>query len=113
MKLSILLNEHRFQYYSNCVNWNHHDVDSDGGLSDMIDMSDEISREQFIQFVGLDNYEEIEKDLGYSRFEFEMKDDWHVKYATSRLHGYRVYYLVHSGIEYVFVPNDYEEPDLF
>ena len=82
------------KYMNSCVNWPQHDVSAEGGLSDMVDQSKDVSRSTFLKAC-----------LGYSRSArqgMSMADDYHVSYHRSKLHGDTVYYLKHSAIEYVF-----------
>ena len=88
-------------YYNNCVGWDTHDVHCEGGLIDMIDNSRKITRQVFVKNVNKEEMCNIEFDLGYGSW-LKMKDDYHVSYHKSKLHGEKVYYFRHSAIEYVF-----------
>lgn len=101
MRLNEYLIEEKYRYYNNCVNWDKHDVDKSGGLSDMIDSSDDITRNEFLRNVDMNDMRALEQDLGYTRT-FKMENDYHVKYYKSKLHGKLVYFFTHSAIEYVF-----------
>lgn len=98
----------RLEYLNNCVNWPSHDVHKPGGLCDMIDSALQITRETFVKHVNKDSLVSLEASLGYAtgsakrNRDMKMKDDFHVRYFRSKLHGQRVYYINHSAIEYVF-----------
>jgi hypothetical protein len=38
-----------------------------------------------------------------------MAGDWHVSYHRSKYKGKTVYYFRHSAIEYIFIPEDFNE----
>ena len=93
------------KYMNSCVSWPQHDVSAEGGLSDMVDLSRDVSRSTFLKHVDQTDLHELEACLGYSRSPRQgmtMADDYHVSYHRSKLHGDTVYYLKHSAIEYVF-----------
>lgn len=95
-----------YKYFRNCVDWPRNDVHREGGLVDMIDEAITISRRTFLRHVNRDDLTEIEQGTGYSinrKDGMIMADDYHVRYCRSKWHGSRVYYLVHSAVEYVFV----------
>jgi hypothetical protein len=101
---------HDWSYFASCIEWPSRDVHRDGGLIDMIDRAREVSRKIFCRSVRREDREELEAQLGYARHPQEgltMKGDFHVRYYRSRLHGWPVYYLTHSSIEYVFVPPEF------
>jgi hypothetical protein len=54
-----------FAYYNNCVNWDAHDVNAEGGLCDMVSSGREITRRTFIRHVGLPLLREFEREMGY------------------------------------------------
>lgn len=91
-----------FVFYNNCVNWPSNDVHREGGLTDMIDQAIDITRDTFLTHVDKDQMKEIENQLGYGPW-LRMKNDYHVSYHRSKLHGKTVYFFKHSAIEYVFV----------
>lgn len=93
------------RFYNNCVNWRKDDVDTAGGLCDMIDGSRNITRRAFLHHVDRQDMRELEEGLSYSRHPKQgltMAKDWHVSYSKSKLHGQTVYFFTHSGIEHVF-----------
>lgn len=100
-----------YQYFNCCTNWDLNDVNSKGGLSDMVDAEVAITRRTFLKHVRRDQLRRIEKQLGYDSHPKQgltMAGDWHVSYHRSMLHGKRVYYFSWSRIEYVFVGNEKE-----
>lgn len=94
-----------YSYYCDCVGWPRGDVDSEGGLSDMVGRAIDISRRTFLLHVDRAELAEIERNLGYDhhwKHGLTMAADWAVSYHRSVLHGERVYFFKHSAIEYVF-----------
>lgn len=97
---------HDFRFDRSCVNWPTADVDAAGGLRDLIDERQQITRRTFLAHVDTAERWTIEHDLGYAVHPsngLTMAGDTHVEYFRSRWHGRRVYGFVHSAIEYVFV----------
>lgn len=90
-----------FNFLNNCVGWPAHDVHASGGLVDMIDRARDITRNTFERHVNRAELTRLEASLGYD-VRFRMKDDYHVRYRRSVLHGNPVYFFEHSAIEYVF-----------
>ena len=88
-------------YCNNCVSWPRRYV---ADLTDLCDSARDIKRETFLRRVGAEATAALERSLGYSRTGLRMADDWHVQYRTGRLFGHRVYFVIWSGIEYVFGP---------
>lgn len=99
----------RLGYINNCVSWPSKDVNASGGLCDMIDSAREVKRETFVSHVSRNCLQSLEASLGYAtgsakrNRDMKMKDDYHVRYFRSKLHGKRAYFFIHSAIEYVFV----------
>jgi hypothetical protein len=80
-----------------CVNA--HDEDE---LEYIIENSKEITFHTFIRKVGTWETVKLAKSLGYDR-SFKIQDDPCVSYYKSKLEDERVvYFLCHSGIEYIF-----------
>jgi hypothetical protein len=90
-----------FNYFNNCVNWDADDVHNEGGLCDLIDNIEDISRRKFLAKVCKDDLKELEAALGYDKH-FPMTRDQHVNYFVSKHHNKTVYGFQHSAIEYVF-----------
>lgn len=94
------------RFYRDCVNWPRDDVNSDGGLCDMVNAATSVTRRTFLKHVHRDDMRYLEKALGYGTAqsgELTMTRDYHVSYHRSKLHGQWVYYFKHSGIEHVFI----------
>ena len=93
-------------FYASCVQWPQEDVNAPGGLCDMCDEAEPITRNTFIRRVDRADREDLERCLGYAlngqKAGLKMKQDRHVGYYCSTLHGDRVYFFTHSAIEYVF-----------
>jgi len=72
-------------------------------ISEMVDLSREISYQTFFSHVNLNEVMEIfpfyERD---SRLGLTLKNDWAVSYFKSWYRGRPCYFIVHSAIEYVF-----------
>jgi hypothetical protein len=49
---------------------------------------------------------EFEAMMGYPIGRLTMARDYAVSYSRGKLHGQRVYWVNHSGIEYVFVQQE-------
>jgi hypothetical protein len=89
------------RYFNCCVTWDTDDVHNEGGLCDLIDNIEDISRKEFLEKVCQDDLQRIESDLMYDE-DFTMANDWHVNYFISKHHNQTVYGFQHSAIEYVF-----------
>jgi hypothetical protein len=96
-----------YTFYNNCVSWPPHDVWRSGGLCDMIDSGITITRRTFLRNVGQSALAEFEAGLGYPFGKLTMAGDCAVSYLRGKLHGHRVYWVDHSSIEYVFVPDNF------
>ena len=90
-----------YTFYCSCVYWSKGDVDSPGGLCDLISQARTITRSTFLRHVSRSSLRELEAVLGYSAW-FPMSIDRCVTYYRSKHHGEVVYYFRHSAIEYVF-----------
>ena len=99
----------RLRFYSSCVEWPRDDVHVEGGLCDMINDGQGITRKTFLTHVDRNDMAKLERSLGYAPFDrdscLRMARDYHVSYHRSTLHGQRVYYFKHSAIEFVFRPS--------
>ena len=94
-----------FVFYATCVDWPKNDLDTPGGLIDLIDQRRQITRDTLLMHVHPSALRVLEASLGYAVGKMDglkMKDDWHVEYFKSKLHGEIVYGFRHSAIEYVF-----------
>jgi len=97
----------RYSFYNCCVSWNPSDVDAKGGLCDMINSGRRIARATLRRNVGGSVLKQLETDLGYPMGRLTIAADWAVSYSKGKLHGVTVYWVNHSAIEYVFVPDGY------
>ena len=71
-------------------------------LTAIIDSGREIKLSTFKKAIGIESFYELALNLGYSK-DFPLEEDSYVSYYSSKdLKGNKVYYMVHSAIEYVF-----------
>jgi len=85
---------------ANCVSWPRHRVSE---LIDMIEHERDITQKTFKHAIGPESYRDIEAGLGYGECPgLTLGNDWSVTFHSGNLAGQRVYYVRHSGIEYVF-----------
>lgn len=94
-----------FSFFSDCVSWNPDDVDTPGGLNDLIEKCVFITRRTFRKHVDHVDLAELEESLSYCAHPSQgltMAGDWHVAYFRSVLHGQTVYGFIYSAIEFVF-----------
>lgn len=93
------------RFIGTCVGWPQHDIDREGGLMDMISQARDITRDTFVRNVNPEYRVLCERHLGYWMPNgIRPTEDWALSYHSSRLHGYRVYYMRWSAIEHVFGP---------
>lgn len=96
--------KHNKRYFRSCVNWDRSDVGCEGGLSDMIDSSQSITRHTFLSHVDRADYKALEKRLGYiPGSKPTMARDYLVAYYKGKLHGKPTVWITQSAIEYVFM----------
>lgn len=73
----------------------------------MIQTGRPISRRTFCRNVSRESREDLERCFGYAPFDrravLTAARDFHIRYFSGNLHGFRVYWLEHSAIEYVFI----------
>ena len=105
MRALEFLAESDFRYVGNCS-----DQHCSDHLADMMEKAKEIRYSTFVAAVGLDNVRQVFADYawGHQRHDIRMKNDPYVRYFKSTYDGAPCYYIRHSGIEYIFVPGDYE-----
>jgi hypothetical protein len=104
----------KFTFLNNCVDWNRQTVNCEGGLTEMIERSLEITRKTFLKHVDSGLLAEMAGNMGYCKYRNQgltMASDYHITYYRSKLFGSVVYYFKHSGIEFVFCSP--EQLDLF
>jgi hypothetical protein len=98
----------RFRYWTNCVG-----TQDAQGIIDMVDEAKQITWKTFSRHVNIDEIKRLFPDYSY-RGEYlgpdgmptapmHLKDDYTVSFWKSRYRGRLCYYLVHSGIEYIFL----------
>lgn len=95
-------------FINNCVSWPRRYV---ADLTAMCDTQLEVTRRTFMRHVDKWEFGLLEHKLGYSRHGLRMHQDYHVRYARGYLPGAGgavVYFLIWSGIEYVFGPQTLE-----
>jgi hypothetical protein len=88
-----------YKYETCCVNAKGEDI------SEMTASSIDITYRTFFRHVDLQeaiealgNFYERDPRRGLT-----LKDDWHVAYCKGKYRGKPCYYLVHSGIEYIWI----------
>ena len=59
--------ETRLGFFTSCVNWPEADVHRDGGLCDLIDACEDITRRTFLSHVRKADQQQLETELGYER----------------------------------------------
>lgn len=94
-----------YRFYCSCDQWPRHDVHRKGGLVDLIDAAQFITRRTFLKHISHEQLQEKAVELGYALHPSQgltMAGDWHIQYFHSVLHGQRVYGFVWSAIEFVF-----------
>jgi hypothetical protein len=94
-----------YSFFNNCVGWNPDDVHTKGGLVDLIEDIEDITRRTFLRHVNREELSALESKLGYDAHPKQgltMAGDWHVNYFRSLHHGQRVYGFQYSAVEYVF-----------
>lgn len=95
-------------YFKSCVDFKGDEVDH---LIDMIDEAVEVTYEELLGIVGEDVVRDVFPDYNWTnnpREGLTLKDDYHVRYARSRYREYPCYFVVHSAIEYIFLPDHAE-----
>lgn len=90
-----------YQLAFTCVGVPRKDVPA---LEDMIDRAITITPRTFRKNAGSDNYQELEQLLGYPCGDLRLANDYTVSFHRSQYKKRRVYYVRHSSIEYVFLP---------
>ena len=95
-----------FVYEFNCTEVDDADVDD---LHEMIEAAVEVTFRTFSRAVaGLAEFaDHMGYDVGRARTgRLRLANDWHVRYFRSKYKGKRVYFMVHSAIEYVFLARE-------
>ena len=86
-----------FQYLTCCINSTAQLID------DMIDRAITITWETLIKHISHKHLSEIFPF--YNNCPLTLKNDYHVSFHRSKYDGQKCYYVVHSGIKYIFVLN--------
>jgi len=90
----------KFQY--DCVNCPKEKLDE---LNYIVDNYNTITHNTFKKNIGLDNYKELISMFNYDKFggTLTLAKDWSVSFGKCILpNKKRVYFVCHSGIEYIF-----------
>ena len=100
------------KFLTDCIGWPRNEIEA---LHDMIEQaSSDIGYAPFAAEVG-----EAQLKKLFPQYDWEpaqeptqgwltMRQDWHISYHRSTLLGTTVMYLVHSAIEFVFAPDNFE-----
>ena len=102
-----------YDFYSSCVDWPTGDVNTEGGLSDLINDRIEITRRTFLKHTDYRQVRWLAMGCGYAQHPSQgltMAGDAYIEYFRSKLHGKRVYGFRWSSIEYVFVKQEEAQP---
>lgn len=103
--INLIEGHQRFSYLGNCTNSH---VAS--GLEDMMDSAEEISYEEMLSVLGKQELSHHFPQFDWSSRprDLTMKNDYAVSYYKSTFRGKPCYYIRESGIEYIFVDENYE-----
>jgi len=88
------------RFYGRCIEL------SGRKITQMVDDAKPITRKTFLKHVKLENLQQIEESLGYSRHPRQgmtMASDCYVSYYKSNYNGKPCVYFDHSRIEHVFI----------
>jgi hypothetical protein len=93
-------------YIGNCVSFNYRPQEDREFLSKMIDEAKEITYSTLIKHVPVDMLSEIFGYYNWSRGggSLRLKNDWAVSFYRSAFNGKHCYFVRHSAIEYIFLP---------
>lgn len=78
-----------------------------GNLNELVENAIDVSLPTLKRYcVQLEYWAEL---MGYGNTPKDLKlaDDYHVKYQRGKFDGQRAYFIVHSGIEHIWLPEDY------
>lgn len=87
-----------YSFLTTCVGLHRNEVPA---LHAMIGGAEDITRQQFMAEVDLDELDQIERDLGYGPY-LRMENDYHVSYHRSAWKGKPCFYFRWSAIEHIF-----------
>jgi len=85
-------------FLTSCVLCSQSDVPD---LESMMDESEDITHEDFVEELSTKAYEQFFEELGYGAW-LHLKDDYHVSFSRSTFKGEDCVYCTHSAIEYIF-----------
>lgn len=89
----------KFTYYTNCVTIPKRLVSE---LEKMIDRARTISYKTLIKHI---DYKDIDQLFPfYSKYDLHIKNDFAVRFYKSKFCGKTCYFIEHSSIEYIFLP---------
>ena len=101
---------HDYYYHTCCVH------STARAINNMVDDAQDITWETFRKHVHWSEVKRIFRDYSYRRenfmdngewnIGFHIKDDWAVSFCKSKYKGKPCYYIVHSGIEYIFLKEE-------
>lgn len=96
--------ERGYRYLASCVTWPPHRVHE---LEAMQARAREVKYDTFAGYVFEDHLARLSTRLGYGAGSrpLSLRDDYHVRYYSTRFRDAHAVYLVHSATEYVFVPS--------
>ena len=105
--IKLFENQSGWKYIGNCTNSHMAPY-----LENMMDDATDISYSDLIYNIGKDLVAETFPDFDWRESgDLEMQDDPNVSYHRSTFAGSPCYYVRESGIEYVFVPTDFDFDD--
>lgn len=85
-------------YLTCCVSCDQSDVPD---LESMMDESEDIEHDDFVEALSTEAYEQFFESLGYGDW-LHLKDDYAVSFSRSTFRGEECVYCTHSSIEYIF-----------
>jgi len=78
-------------------------------INDMVDGAEDLSHGEFLELLGNEKLDDWAQNMSYSVEEdggLLLKDDWHVAYGKGEYGGRECIFIVHSGIEHIWVRED-------
>lgn len=88
-------NKGSYLFVTDCVGSTYEDI------SALAEHEKEISLRTFREAIGVGQWKDLTRNLGYDR-DFSISRDWHVGYYRGVYRGVPAVYLRHSRIEYIF-----------
>ena len=96
-----MTSDKKFHYLRCCVDFPSGEVEH---LTQMIDDAVDITYGTFIRHVDWKTVSDMFEYERHPNQGLTLKDDFHVSYHKSKFKGETCYYVRHSAIEYIFVP---------